>query len=113
MPDFLALAVCAGDFFCIDVEGLAARRAARVADFLAAFIAFADSAACSFCLSLASFLGASSSRFSSRWIFFFKVLSFIICMCCPAGKQIKGFDFTVKDKSRGCNLLGAYLARTL
>jgi hypothetical protein len=30
---------------------------------------------------LASFSVPSRKRFSSRWIFFFKVLSFITCMC--------------------------------
>src|SRR6266542_3647536 len=78
--DFFAPVGCAEDFFSTDGEGLGARRAAaaRAADFLAAFIAFAASAACSFCLSLANFFGPSCRRFSSRRIFFFTFLSFII-----------------------------------
>ena len=64
--------------FVAPVEDLAA--VARAADFLAAFIAFADSAACRFCFSLASFLEPSSRRFSSRRIFFFKFFSFMIVL---------------------------------
>jgi len=80
VPGFFALAVGAGDFFLTD-DGLVAGRAAvaRAADFLAAFIFFAASAACSFCLSLVSFFGPSCRRFSSRWIFFFKFFSFMMC----------------------------------
>jgi hypothetical protein len=64
--------------FFAAVEDLAA--VARAADFLAAFIVFAASAACSFCFSLASFFGASCRRFSSRRIFFFKFFSFMIVL---------------------------------
>lgn len=65
---FFALGVCA--------ERTAV---ARAADFLAAFNAFAASSRCNFCFSLASFLGPSRRRFSSRWIFFLKFFSFMMC----------------------------------
>ncbi|PYI58772.1 MAG: hypothetical protein DMC60_12000 [Verrucomicrobia bacterium] len=70
-----------GFFAPVDGEGLLIGRAAvaRAADFLAAFIAFVASAACSFCFSLASFCVPSRRRFSSCWIFFFNFFSFIIC----------------------------------
>jgi hypothetical protein len=54
---FFDSVVCVGDFFSIGVEGLGVGRAAvaRAAGFLAAFVALAACAACSFCLSLTSF----------------------------------------------------------
>ena len=69
-PGFFASAVDA-----VDAEGLAPLRfaVARAADFLAAFNALADSASCSLRLNFASFCGPSRKRFSSSWIFFFKV----------------------------------------
>jgi hypothetical protein len=76
---FFDSVVCTGDFFSIGVEGLGA--GPRAAGFLAAFIAFDACAACSFCLSLASFFWTSCSHFSSRRIFFLKFFSFTIV--CP------------------------------
>ena len=84
---FLAAAV----FFApTRLEDLAAARAARAADFLAAFSFFAVSAACSLCFSLASFFGSSCRRFSSRRIFFFKFFVFIILCVRLRQTRIKG-----------------------
>src|SRR6266540_4074073 len=93
-------AFCAGDFFPIDAEGLAAGRAAaaRAADFLAAFIAFAASAAWSFCFSLASLCGPSRTRFSSRWIFFLKFFSFMMCPpACHEGELTMHLELRTKS----------------
>src|SRR5438876_7123609 len=77
----LAFLALLGFFAPVDGEGLLIGRAAvaGAADFLAAFIAFAASAACSFCFSLARFCEPSRRRFSSCWIFFLNFFSFIIC----------------------------------
>src|SRR5260370_21168388 len=52
---------------------------ARAADFFFFFAAPVVAAASSFCFSLASFVGPSRRRFSSRRIFFFKFFSFMMC----------------------------------
>jgi len=77
---FFSFLTAAGFFGSARLEDLAAARAARAADFLAAFSFFAVSAACSLCFSLASFFGPSWRRFWSRRIFFFKFFVFIICV---------------------------------
>ena len=67
-------------FFWIGVKDFAVSRAlaARAANFLLAFIAFAFVSASSLRLSLASFSGPSCRRASSLRIFFLRVLSFIV-----------------------------------
>jgi len=77
---FSAPIVDSGDFFPPDA-------AARAADFLAAFNAFADSACCSLRLKLASFSGPCRKRFSSCWIFFLNFFSFIfVLLLAPNGE---------------------------
>jgi hypothetical protein len=77
---FSAPIVDSGDFFPPDA-------AARAADFLAAFNAFADSACCSLRLMLASFSGPSRKRFSSCWIFFLNFFSFMfVLLLAPNGE---------------------------
>ncbi len=85
----------------VGVEDLAAGRAAaaRVADFLAAFNVFADSDAFSFSFSLASFFGPSCRRFSSRWIFFLKFFSFMMCPSARYEGELM-MDLELKTKSR-------------
>jgi hypothetical protein len=84
-------------FAFLTVPGFFAAAVARAADFLAAFSAFAASAASSFRLNLASFCGPSRTRFSSRLIFFLKFFSFMIC---PPARDEGEFAirFTVNDK---------------
>ena len=78
---FVAPDLPAGVSFSVGEEDLAGRRPerARVADSLLASGAFTASIALSLRLSLASFLGPSRRRFSSRRIFFLKFFSFMIC----------------------------------
>ena len=87
---FFAFLTAAGFFGSARLEDLAAARAARAADFLAAFSFFAVSAACSLCFSLASFFGSSCRRFSIRRIFFFKFFVFIILCVRWRQTRIKG-----------------------
>src|SRR5262249_24933200 len=88
-------------FFALafSVEDLAV---ARAADFLAAFNVFAASAAFSLSFSLASFFGPSCRRFSSRWIFFFKFFSFMMCPSARHEGELM-MDLELKTKSRRCH----------
>src|SRR5262249_34503268 len=60
--------------------------AVRAADFLAAFNAFAASAASSLRFRLANFCGPSRTRFSSRLIFFLKFFNFM--NVCPLAIRV-------------------------
>lgn len=81
-------------------DALTARRglAARTAASLLALAAFAATAASSFRFSLASFLGPSCRRVSSRRIFFLRVFSFISDKERAPGHHSQGrIGFRVKD----------------